>query len=38
MTPGIITRFWYWVYRWSNRLRYYAEEIADARYQKECDD
>ena len=35
MKISFLTRFWYWVYRWSTRLSNYSENIADSRYAKE---
>lgn len=36
MKVSILTRFWYWIYRWSTRLSIYSENIADLRYAEEC--
>ena len=31
----LLTRFYYWLYRWSKRFMYYMEEKADRRLWKE---
>ena len=35
MKYTLIIRFWYWVYRWSEKLKDYAENTADSRGERQ---